>query len=250
MTDDEKISNFGLFALGLSAGLLACYFPRLMTQLTSGKKTAVISLFTPEFLITTLIVSVIIGLSMLWFYANTVEQPKNVFIAALALPAVLSGGINMSNLSSAVSRDIINLNSQTIELQSQLEKIIRIESVVINESNSRTLSFLPSFIPFGEAHAAEPRPITSRFTGLGIKTTVDSLDQNVYVLHSSSTDRNKIFQTLKMVNQNSLGGEAYVYIQNDTYYLLLSGPTTKSNALIEAIKLKSDFGFSPKLLVI
>jgi len=221
-----------------------------MTLLTNAQKNAVINLFTLEFIITATIVSVIIGLSMLWFYANTVEQTKNIFIAALALPAVLSGGINMSNLSTAVTRDILNLNHQTIELQSHLENIIGIESVVLIGSDRKVLSFLPSLFPIAAAYAAEPPPSASRSVDSGIKITVDSLDQNVYVLLNSSTDKNEIFRNLKELNQIPLGRDAYVYNRDDTYYLLLSGPTTKSNALIKAINLKNNLGFSPKLLLI
>jgi len=250
MVNDEKISNFWLFFLGLSAGLLACYFPRLMTSLTNVDENVVISLFNAEFMIAATVVSLIIGVSMIWFYSNTDDQAKNIFIAALALPAVLSGGINMSNLSTAATQNIGRLDDQTMELQNHLENILGIESLVIVGIENKPLSFLPSVFPIAMANAANFQPLTLGSSRSGIEISVKSLQKNHYLLLETSKDKDRIFRSLKKVKENSFGKNARVYAQNDNYYLLLSGPTTKSKALIKASKLQTSFETLPRFLVI
>ena len=93
----KTINPLTLFLIGISAGGIAAIFPRLMTFLSTDTEKVHITLFSDAFLLATAVFALIVGVSMIWLYLGTSNTTKNLFMAALALPSILSGGINMSN---------------------------------------------------------------------------------------------------------------------------------------------------------
>ena len=86
----KKVSPFILFLIGITAGAIAAIFPRIMTFLSTGNDNVQISLFSGAFWLATAAFALMVGISMIWLFLGTSDTTKNLFMAALALPAILA----------------------------------------------------------------------------------------------------------------------------------------------------------------
>lgn len=185
-------------------------------------------------------------------YMGTTEHTKNLFMSALALPAVLSGGINMSNLSTAAESKILELNTQTKELQRALQGIHGIETESIDRGavNDISHSFIPALIGITTAYAEQAPLLKTNESNSGIQITTESLDKKYHILFSSSSDKTEIMKAYNKLNTKLSIPNVKVVENRGKYYLLQREPKTKSDALIYAIDLKMKHGLSTKLLKI
>ncbi len=85
-----------LFGIGFTAGLCAALFPRVAPLITRGTDVNIQLLHT-DYLIVTLVFSAIIGAVTMWIYWGTHNNPQTLFMAALGIPSLLSGGFNMTD---------------------------------------------------------------------------------------------------------------------------------------------------------
>lgn len=88
-----------LFLIGVTAGVVACMLPRLGPLMTVNE-VDIAELFRLQVIIGAVVLSLIIGISMVWLFKGTEETTRNLFMSALALPAVLSGAINTHEVAS------------------------------------------------------------------------------------------------------------------------------------------------------
>jgi hypothetical protein len=248
-TETKPVSNFTLLLIGVTAGIIASSFPRLLPYLSEAEETVTISLFTVKFIYSAIAFSAIIGISMIWLYMGTKEQTRNLFMSALALPAVLSGGINMSTLTSVSENTINDLNKQTIELQEKLEKQNKIEIKTLNLSTIQpiTLGATSSFFGISSAYAGDQDPISRRTDNSSIRINADSLERNFVIMLGSSDNQEEINKELNRIDAFGIPSVKAYEIDNK-YYLLQNEKKTRSKALLDAISIQKRYGLNPTLI--
>lgn len=245
-TVTQPVSRTTLFLIGVSAGVIAACFPRLLPFLSQAEQAISIELFTTKFIMVAAAFSAMIGVSMIWLYMGSREHTKNLFMSALALPAVLSGGINMSSFTSVAENRLQTLNNETFRLQEALGRKSNIGIVPLDLGAGTPLSsnFIPGMLGISTAHAQE-----SGSGGLMAQTSVeinvDSLDKKFMILLDTSEDKQTI-QQQRQTLQNvpdlktiTIGGK---------YYLLQNQKKTRSEALLDAIELQERYGLNPQLV--
>ena len=168
----SPISSFGLFSIGLSAGLIAAIFPRLVALLGSsnGGSEIDIQFLSTGFILAAITFGTVVGVSMIWLNKGTNESTKNLFMSALALPGILSGGLSMSNSTAGFKQELLRIQVQQEALAEQvesssnipvLEDLIDFEPVsFIEQSISQDQPFFLNIIP--EAHAATTNAVDNR----------------------------------------------------------------------------------------
>ena len=249
--ESKKTSPFILFLIGISAGGIAASFPRIMTFLSTGNDNVQITLFSGAFLLATGAFALIVGISMIWLYMGTSDTTKNLFMAALALPSILSGGINMSNTAAVGQSHIESLSAVNKNLEKRLaeaEKIPTIPSITFDDAQE--VSFHGNIIPGGfgisAAYAAEEKGSGSYSFNPSVQFAVPTDRSDYIILLDESSDKNELLEKLKTYQDKIPNLE--IKRSKDTYYLIQGHKKKKSDALLEAIEIKSTYGLSPKLL--
>lgn len=252
MTDSKNktVTSLNLFLIGLSAGFIATSLPRLAPYLTQDSNTVSIELFTIKYLIVALLFSLIIGISMIWLYKGTKEHTKVLFLSALALPSILSGTLNTTNLSSISTQKIAELDSQTKMLQNKLETQNSIESIELdlNEIQFTPLSYLPNIIGISTVYAEENSLLKKKESGSQITNIkAYTLDKKFVLMFGVSTTKAKARAKItKLKNLNLTNISPYTI--NNKIYLLQNKRLTKTNALLEAIKIKKKYNMPVRIV--
>lgn len=249
---NKSVNNWTLLLIGLSAGVIAAVFPRLAPLISQPDSSVTISFFTFQFVVGASIFSVMIGISMIWMYNGTNEHTKNLFMTALALPAVISGGISMTQISGEASDKIGNLNKINIELQDKLEKQNNIETEILSLGEIKEVSsFLPlSFIGISTAYAQENQsalqePVDEN-AGISIKTS--SLKKDYLVLLKSAATENEILAEMDQLK--STIPDLTTIKAGNKFYLIKNIKYNRSEALLKVLELESKLHFKPKLIQI
>lgn len=236
------VSPFLLFIIGLSAGLISAVFPRLMTMLAVMGKEVDLTLFSIGFLIAAAAFSLIIGVAMVWLYMGTSESTRNLFMAALAVPAVLSGGLNMTNATSAGQKNLRDMAAQNQELT---DKLLNNSSIPIVPSVK--LSGFAPLPPVGialhqifevsRAQAAEDQLAAGGELNPGVTFQVKEQRRDYVILFDSSTNLSEIHEKLEQLKRENIPG-VDVGISGNTHYLYQKIPKSKSQAVLDAIELR------------
>ncbi len=89
-------SCIGQFVTGLVAGLCAAVFPRLSMAISRPPSTGKITveIFTTEYAIVAILFSVLVGVAVMILGWDNAAAPKETFLTALGIPALLAGGLN------------------------------------------------------------------------------------------------------------------------------------------------------------
>jgi hypothetical protein len=96
-----------LFLLGFFAGLVSIFLPRLMLSLSVDAQPvrgSFISFFHADFLILALIFAIFIGIIAVIFEGAEKRASKEIFIAALGSPAILSGVLNTTSATNKLEK--------------------------------------------------------------------------------------------------------------------------------------------------
>jgi len=247
---EKSISNVMLFLIGISAGVIASFFPRLLPFLSSTDQSVTITLFTLNFFFGASAFSLMIGVSMIWLYMGTKEHTKNLFMSALALPAVLSGGVSMSTFTSTAERKISDLNNQTIKLQKELkkQKDIKIKELDLNGLEPLTLQqILGSFSIISSAHAESSIGALAPQDNSSVRISVDSLEKKFVIMLGTSKNLQSIEKQKTKIDNYGIHNIKTYEIGN-SYYLLESERKTKSEALLNAIEFQEKYKLNPVLI--
>jgi len=132
---------FAKFAIGALAGVTAVLAPRLLALLSQNDDAA-IALFPPAYYYLAAGAGLFLGLMMLVFEHRVTAKPKETFMAALALPAVLAGAFGTGNGAGSVS-----------ELEAE---VARLRQAVGQEQGIAKRGAVSTIVPLGAAAPAKP----------------------------------------------------------------------------------------------
>lgn len=239
-----------LFCIGLSAGACASLFPRLMPILL-GQQTAInVELFSFGYLLGAAAFSALIGLVMMWTYWGTRLTPQALFMAALGVPSLLSGSLNMSNSVNEGTRSLADLAREHSELLHTVEKLsdIKVDTITLPKSEDRVRAGdrVGAWLGIAAAEAGE-QPPAGAASPLGlnydprVQLQAPEQQKNYLVVLSASTDRARIEREL--VRMRELGiADVGILTFKDEHYLTAGDQQTKSRALRRAVELKNQLG--------
>lgn len=239
-----------LFLIGLSAGAIATSFPRMAPLLTEINNDVSFDLLTPKFFVIAGVFSIMIGVSMIWMYKGTTEHTKALFLSALALPAVLSGALNTSNVASITDQKLGELDTQTQILQDKLESQNSVEFIDLKFDNIELtpISFIPNLLGISSAYAEEsPRfPIDGNLNK-SIFVKAKTLDKSFTLLYGEFEDEKKLLERIEELKSKSIKNISMFKVKNKTY-IINNVRLTKTNALIKVIDFKSKYGINTKIV--
>ncbi len=244
-----------LFCIGFSAGIIAAFFPRLFTFVSVQTGIMEINFFTYDFLIAAVVFGAIIGISMMWLYWGEKTTSKSLYMAGLALPAALSGAINMSSATVSGQANIAELDKQYKQLESNLQDLSGVAEIpTIEFDNSDELTSLDTTIlpllGIKNVHAeTDFSKIDSEETfNPGVKFNTSSEQRHFYIVLDKSSDKELINERLKSYSTTLLIPELQIKKSKNDYYILQKIPRTKSAGLMEIIRLNRNYGLEAKLV--
>lgn len=248
--------------IGVTAGLIAAFLPRLLPMLAAQQGSDVVSLFTVQYVSVATVFSLFIGVAMVWMYHGSRETPKNLFMSALALPAVLSGGIGVSTSTSNAAVEIQSLSNQVRSLVTQVEAEAGIETlhegapILLESADAPPVSaahesdlWIFDLLGFPAAHAqatSAPRSAASRFGG--IEYNVPSDRDEFAVVVDTAPDRETAVRQRQVHLSEGMEGLSIKRIPGHQYVVVHGNPSSKSNAVLNAVRIKKQYGVTPKLL--
>lgn len=258
-----------VFLNGSSAGLIAALFPRLFTFVdAAGDKSLddiTVILFSPGYWLVCALFAVIIGTAMVWIYWDaTSESPKNLFMAALAVPSVLSGGLNMSNATTEAGRNIQELqqtNSQlNEELRNQLgiprvmlgaDEVGDIETIEIPDSGLLMMWPVELLLGISPAYAEAPTSSPTRISP-SVRFQSVAPQQHYRISLTNTTDLSEAISTIEAFKSEGILDLELVRSNTLNRYFILTGNTvTESDGLLQAVRLQKEYAgihMSPALI--
>lgn len=245
----EKVSWKILFLIGVSAGIIAAGFPRLLPYMSQSAGEISLELFTKEFFYAVVAFAVMIGVAMIWLYKGTEEHTKNLFMTALALPAVLSGGINMTSISSVAENGLAELNRQNDTLVKKLERKSGVEFFELDLSNSNPVdvSSGPALDWLGISTAHAEGAVSESNTGGGLQFNAPALSKDYSLVYAVKSTKAEISQVAKELESKNISNLTSIEI-NNKYYLLGTNKMTRADAVLNAIDIKEKHGFSTNVV--
>jgi MFS family permease len=233
------------FGIGLFAGLCASLFPRLVAELTTPDTGEALILFSTNYLLLSLVFSIFIGVVITIFEWDTSRSPKDVFMSALAIPAILSGALNTT----ATVSNIKQLNEENDNYQQTIQSLTEIPTLpptaltpvtwMFHDKKDRSWS---NFSLVSEAYAAKAGVQQVMNYNLGV---MKAQPYYMVVLGQANTKQEAEQKAAELREKTPV---SIFRNSNNTYIITTkSGQQKKSTALQEAIRLKTQQGLQPSL---
>lgn len=248
--ESPVVSAKVLFLIGLSAGAVAAVFPRVMPALMSTDPEVAIELMTAHFLYAAVALTLMVGVAMIWLYQGTREHPKNLFMAALGVPAVLSGGLNMTTMTAASEKDIGEMTRTLAAWEAKATQGNAFEPKQPPEGfdfDAFADAPLTSWVIPGisSAHAASSSE-ESQYQSIRIK--VDALEKKYFLQLHETTSQAELDEKKQSLEQAGVRN-LKKWEKGNTYYLFQLEKKTKSDALLDALKYKETLNVQPQILI-
>lgn len=243
-----------LFGIGVSAGACAALFPRLMPLLFVRSDNVDVELLSIGYLGVVAVFSILVGVVMMWVYWGSKYKPQTLFMAALGVPSLLSGSLNMSNGINESTKAVAYLSQQYETDLESLQKLNGISEEIVNstpkpDQRSHIDRWLPwSLLGISTAHAADgtvanyPNSAEMNFDPT-VKLRVPAREQNYLVAISQSHDKADIDRQFRLYTERGMP-DLSILIFNGQYYLVHGEQRAKSQALRDAIELKNEHQLS------
>lgn len=243
-----KTSHLIKFFIGFIAGLCAALLPKLMAIFSMSETS--LQVLSTSYIIASVILGVLIGAIIMFFeWGEENRAPKDTFMAALALPALLSGSLNTAN-GVKVAADVVKENE---ELTQQLVKKAGIDVLkptqltpVTNPAQPQPVSWNISIISPVIAAPEAPLQIVQFNFELGIQTKLPK----AYVVLAEEATLTEA-QSKADALRSQVPDVGVVQTANGSYLVLSNTqPVSKSQAVLDVINLRQKLGTlsSPKLL--
>ena len=229
------------FALGALAGAAAVLLPRLLALLSKSDDAQIV-FFPPSYFVLAAGVGVFLGLVMLVLEYQVAAKPKETFMAALGLPAILSGALGTASTAESVSE----ANRDAARLRQE----VRMEQGILKQGAFSALEPLggPAAVrpadkgvsldlPFiSSAHAGDQR-IAQANTGDAVRFGVQvKQPQYVVVLKQAANEREALQDAHRL--QAKVPTARAVRSDKGFFVVLGNAPASETDALLAAARAK------------
>lgn len=230
------------FFIGFVAGLCATFMPRLVAYLTIAQPGPELVLINKSYILVAIVFSAILGAVVLILEWGVAKEPKLTFMAALGLPALISGALNTTDGAIKIYT-MAEKNAQLTQALSQSADIPVLppqDIQGINTQGGRNSYF--NIFGVSTAYAQDIRQQQEQFNPsihvkqAGFLVVLDRAD--------NMDDARKKVQQYK-----AIAPKAEV-IKTTEGFLIISDrrAKAKSDALLDALQLKRAGGVNPQLL--
>jgi len=231
---------FAKFGIGLVAGFAAVLLPRLVASLAQGDATTIVFIPTPYYYLA-LLIGAFLGAVMVIFEYQKPAAPRETFMTALALPAVIAGGLGTASGVGSVA----DLKGESERLQQafrQEEGIVRqgsfnsiepLGGATPGASGQNDSSPFPSLISF--AYAGGPAQALAQAEPLKFGIQIQQ-SRYVVVLKQTKTEQEAIQDAQRF--RTKVPSARAVKADNGFYVISGEGPQFEVDALLSAARAK------------
>jgi hypothetical protein len=151
---DTTSRRFGHFVVGAFAALCAAFIPRLAATLPTDADSTMLTIrvFTAEYVLTTLVFALLVGGVVVVFEWTANRSPREVFMSALPVPALITGFVNAA----AVANQARQLAGEKVRLSMERANEAGIEVEPTFLGSGARAPRLPSLIPTAFAASRSP----------------------------------------------------------------------------------------------
>ncbi len=228
------------FLIGFLAGFCAAIFPRLTALLLVGDGQDDLAIMTPGYLLCSTIFASLIGAVVMVMEWNVSKEPRATFMAALGIPAIITGSFNTIDGASSLEQQVQKNRELTQQIERAFEIDVipptRIEPLSSNDSYEKHgLPFPLGLIP--EANAAEKSEIHYR-PRFRVSPSIHPQEKRFVVVLDRRSTRHAAVARAKELNE-TMPARA---IASERGFLIIqhASPTGRSEALLEAIRLRKE----------
>lgn len=134
------------FFIGFFAGVCAAYFPPLVVAITASRAGEIteqgmqLFLLSPLYLVLAFAFSIVVGIVTLIFEWDLMHRPKEVFVTALGIPALLTGAIGTGS-SAYTATDVgerLKRSDAALERDTDIRAPIDLDTLFENAFEART----------------------------------------------------------------------------------------------------------------
>ncbi len=234
------------FGIGFTAGLCAALFPRVIAELATANGSDVVSLFSFSYIVLSLIFAAIIGVVIMILEWEVKSSPKDIFMSALAIPGILSGALNTA----ASVKDLEQVEKEKQRYENILQQDFQIrtlepaalepvsDATFPGSRTGRQVSVLIS-----NAYAAESGFRHVADYGIGVRRGAPK-----YVVVLDEAQSKQEAEAKATALRNKIPVKIFRSANNRYFITTSSVPESKSNALLEAIRLKREKGLNASLM--
>jgi hypothetical protein len=239
------------FAIGLLAGGCAVMLPRVLALVSQGDESQIVFLPAPYFLLA-LGAGLFLGLVMLVFEWKVAATPRQTFMAALGIPAIVTGALGTASTSAGLSE----LAADAARLRQE----VRHEQGIAKEGSfdglqplglpapkpaAKTSSFLPAVIAI--AHAEEARAVpASAGEPLRFGIRVEQ-PKYVVVLEQAKSGEEALRKAGELRRRLP---SARAVKANNAYFVVLGAPAAETDALFDAKRAKQALGANARPVLV
>ena len=230
------------FIIGFIAGFCAAIFPRLTSLLLISDGDASLDILHTGYLLTSALFATLIGAVIASMEWGVLREPRTTFMAALGIPAIITGSFNTVDGLNELDKQ----TQQTAELSTQLQHYLNVpvNSINLNSIESLSNSFDQSSIPLSNgfelissAHAEGFKSYMQPQQQL-FNPSINANKNKYIIILDKSDSRASAIARAKELNR-FIPAEAIA--TGGQYLVIRKGPpTNKTQALIEALKIRTE----------
>lgn len=231
------------FPVGVLAGLCSTLFPPLIAIVSSPGRSDGIQIFTVTYIVAAILFSLLVGAVVTVFEWNVRRAPRETFMSALGIPALLAGAVNQVTAVGTLEQQV----QATRDAQAELQKATEIDTLrpaAVEPIASRTGVVVPGFGFFPAAYASEHGQV-EQIVQLGIRV----VPQRQYVVLEQTRSASAAKERAAELDKQT-GLQLQALRTQDGRYLVVvaGGPQDRSQALSTAIRIRDETGIRPSLM--
>jgi hypothetical protein len=239
------------FLIGMAAALCAVFAPRLIAALTTADRQTV-TFISREYFVLALSFSVLVAVAVTILEWRLPRAPRDTFTTTLGLPAILAGALSASQGTAALQRAIEAQDALANEVSQRNGIAIEPAAGPHGEKpqgRQGALSDLLVTPAYAASAQAAPQAQTSQRLGIFIP------QPRYHIVLDRAPNRpdaeRRAAELTARVNRAVPGARLAVQIEkypNGFLIVAPGGPRIKSEALIEALRLKDVYHLAPGLV--
>lgn len=238
------------FIIGFIAGACAALFPRLTAQLLSS--TGGLEYFSMGYMVCSAIFATLIGAIVTIMEWNLPKEPRATFMAALGIPAIITGSFNTIDSSRALEKTVTQNEALVRELKHNNDvnllqpRSVAPLSLLTTPTPAAPLSNVLDFIVM-PAHANDNAAVQSWRRDNASPSLYQSQARYVVVLDESLTREDAVARAAEI--SKTIPAQAII---SDRRFLIIkrTAPTEQANALLDALKIREQTAFRAEILAL
>jgi hypothetical protein len=244
------------FTIGMVASICAVLAPRLIAALTITDRASV-TFVSRQYFLLALIFSGLVGLVVAILEWRVPRVPRDTFMTTLGLPAILAGALSANQNTAALQHAaqtqdaLADALSRHIGISIEPAKPVSVPETPEKQGALIDLLVAPVYAQGTQANVAPAGALAAQRARLGIL-----IDQARYliVLDRARTEQDaqtRAFQMGERLKQAAPGRPLNVQIEKQASEFLIvvsGGPRLKSDAVLEAVRVKDTYHVTPTLV--